>query len=60
MYVAYELEVAIMVAVIVLNLLLIETFSFVRTFGMVLGAVIITALLMNAMAKIICDIFFFH
>lgn len=60
MYVAYELEVAIMVAVIVLNLLLIETFSFVRTFGMVLGAVIITALLMNVMAKIICDIFFFH
>ena len=60
MYIAYALEVAIMVAVIVLNLLLFETFSFVGTFGMVVGAVIITAPLMNAMAKIIWDNFFFH
>ena len=35
MYIAYALEVAIMVAVIVLNLLLFETFSFVGTLGMV-------------------------
>jgi predicted exporter len=60
MYIAYALEVAIMVAVIVLNLLLFETFSVVRTFGMVVGAVIITAPLMNAMAEIIWDNFFFH
>ena len=60
MYIAYALEVAIMVAVIVLNLLLFETFSVVRTFGMVVGAVIITAPLMNVMAEIIWDNFFFH
>lgn len=60
MYVAYALGVAIMVAVIVLNLLLFETFSFVRTFGMVVAGVIITAPLMNAMAKIIWANFFFH
>ena len=60
MYVAYALGVAIMVAVIVLNLLLFETFSFVRTFGIVVAAVIITAPLMNAMAKIIWANFFFH
>ena len=60
MYVAYALGVAIMVAVILLNLLLFEAFSFIRTFGMVVGAVIITAPLMNAMAKIIWANFFFH
>ena len=60
MYVAYALGVAIMIAVIVLNLLLFEAFSFVRTFGMVVGAVIITAPLMNALAKIIWANFFFH
>lgn len=43
MYVTCALGVAIMVAVIVLNLLLFETFPFVRTSGMVVGAVIITA-----------------
>ena len=60
MYVAYALGVAIMIAVIVLNLLLFEAFSFVRTFGMVVGAVIITAPLMNSLAKIIWANFFFH
>ena len=60
MYVAYALGVAIMIAVIVLNLLLFEAFSFVRTYGMVVGAVIITAPLMNALAKIIWANFFFH
>lgn len=59
MYVAYALGVAIMVAVIVLNLFLFETFSFIRTFGMVVAAVIISAPLMNAMAKIIWANFFF-
>ena len=59
MYVAYALGVAIMVAVIVLNLLLFTTFSFVRTFSMVVGAVILTAPLMNALAKIIWANFFF-
>ena len=60
MYIAYALEVAIMVAVIVLNLLLFETFSFVRTFGMEVGTLIITAPLMNVMAKIIWVNFFFN
>ena len=60
MYVAYALGVAIMVAVIVLNLFLFETFSFIRTFGMVVAAVIISAPLMNAMAKIIWGKLFFH
>lgn len=59
MYVAYALGVAIMVAVIVLNLLLFTSFSFVRTFSMVVGAVILTAPLMNALAKIIWANFFF-
>lgn len=60
MYVAYALGVAIMVAIIVLNLLLFKTFSFVRAFGMVVGAVIIKAPLMNALAKIIWANFFFN
>ena len=60
MYVAYALGVAIMVVVIVLNLLLFETFSFVRTFGMEVGTLIITAPLMNVMAKIIWVNFFFN
>lgn len=60
MYVAYALGVAIMVAMVVLNFLLFEAFSFLRTFGMVVGAVIITAPLMNALAKIIWANFFFH
>ena len=60
MYIAYALEVAIMVAVIVLNLLLFETISFVRTFGMEVGKLIITAPLMNVMAKIIWVNFFFN
>ena len=60
MYVTYALGEAIMLTVIVLNLLRFETFSFVRTFGMVLAAVIISAPLMNAMAKIIWANFFFH
>ena len=59
MYVAYALGVAIMVAVIVLNLLLFTSFSFVRTFSMVVGAVILSAPLMNALAKIIWANFFF-
>lgn len=59
MYVAYALGVAIMVAVIVINLLLFTSFSFVRTFSMVVGAVILTAPLMNALAKIIWANFFF-
>ena len=60
MYVAYALGVAIMISVIVLNLLLFEAFAFVRTFEMVVGAVIITAPLMNALAKIIWANFFFN
>ncbi len=60
MYVAYALGVAIMVAMVILNFLLFEAFSFLRTFGMVVGAVIITAPLMNALAKIIWANFFFH
>lgn len=60
MYVAYALGVAIMIAMVVLNFLLFEAFSFLRTFGMVVGGVIITAPLMNALAKIIWANFFFH
>ncbi len=60
MYVAYALGVAIMVAMVILNFLLFEAFSFLRTFGMVVGGVIITAPLMNALAKIIWANFFFH
>ncbi len=60
MYVAYALGVAMMVAMVILNFLLFEAFSFLRTFGMVVGAVIITAPLMNALAKIIWANFFFH
>lgn len=59
MYVAYALGVAIMVAVIVFNLLLFTSFSFVRTFSMVVGAVMLTAPLINALAKIIWANFFF-
>lgn len=60
MYIAYALGVAIMVAMVILNFLLFEAFSFLRTFGMVVGGVIITAPLMNALAKIIWANFFFH
>lgn len=59
MYVAYTLGVALMVAMIALNLLLFKTFSFVRSFGMVVGSVILTAPLMNVLAKIIWANFFF-
>ncbi len=60
MYVAYALGVALMVAMIVLNTLLFEEFSFLRAFGSVVGAVIIFSPLMNALAKIIWANFFFH
>lgn len=60
MYVAYTLGVAIMVAVIAINLLLFKSFSFVRTFWMAVGVVIITSPLINALAKIIWANFFFR
>lgn len=60
MYVAYALGVALMVAVIVLNSLFFQPFSFRLTFGMIVGAVILFAPLMNALAKIIWANFFFH
>ena len=60
MYVAYALGVAIMVAMVILNFLLFEAFSFLRTFGMVVVAVIVSSPLMNALAKIIWANFFFH
>jgi uncharacterized protein (DUF983 family) len=60
MYVAYALGVALMVAVITLNVLFFQPFSFRLTFGMVVGAVILFSPLMNALAKIIWANFFFH
>lgn len=60
MYVAYALGVAIMVAMVILNFLLFKAFSFLRTFGMVVVAVIVSSPLMNALAKIIWANFFFH
>lgn len=60
MYVAYALGVAVMVAIIALNLLLFETFSFLTAFGMIVGAIIILSPLINALAKIIWANFFFH
>ena len=59
MYVAYALGVALMVVVIVLNLLLFDAFSFLRTFGMVATVVILLSPLVNALAKIIWANFFF-
>ena len=60
MYVAYALGVALMVGIIVLNLFLSGEFSFLATFGMICGAMILLAPLLNAWAKIIWANFFFH
>ena len=60
MYVAYALGVALMVGIIVLNLFLSGEFSFLTTFGMICGAMILFAPLLNAWAKIIWANFFFH
>ena len=60
MYVAYALGVALMVGIIVLNILFSNEFSFLYTFGMICGAMILLAPLLNAWAKIIWANFFFH
>lgn len=60
MYVAYALGVALMVGIIVLNLLLSSDFSFLNTFGMICGALILLAPVLNAWAKIIWANFFFQ
>jgi len=59
MYVAYALGVAVMIAVIVLNHLLFETFSFLRTFWIILGVLIALGPYLNALSKIVWAILFF-
>ena len=60
MYIAYALGVGLMAGIIGLNFLLSYEFSFIKTFGMICGALIFLAPLINAWAKIIWSNFFFH
>lgn len=59
MYISYAIGVAIMVAVILLNLFLFPNFSLLRTFAMVAGVVVLLSPLTNALGKIIWANFFF-
>jgi len=59
MYVAYALGVAVMIAVIVLNYLLFETFSFLRAFWIILGVLIALGPYLNALSKIVWANLFF-
>jgi len=60
MFVAYALGVAVMVAVIVMNHLLMESFSFLKAFWSIFVVLIVLAPYLNALSKIIWANFFFH
>ena len=60
MFVAYALGVAVMVAVIVMNHLLTETFSFLKAFWSIFVVLILLAPYLNALSKIVWANFFFH
>jgi hypothetical protein len=60
MFVAYALGVAVMVAVIVMNHLLMESFSFLKAFWSIFAVLIVLAPYLNALSKITWANFFFH
>lgn len=60
MYVSYALGVAVMTAVIVLNHLFFETFSFLRAFWLILGVLIALGPYLNALSKIVWANLFFN